>query len=198
MQQDKSLISNRLKQRYETEIVPALIKEFNYKNRFAAPKVTKIVVNMGVTTPQDAKEREKSIVNIVEQFTVITGQKPQVTKAKKAISGFKLRKGEPVGVMVTLRGLFMWEFLDKLISTTLPRVKDFRGIPRYAFDGRGNYNLGLSEQIVFAELNYDMIESVRGLQITVVTTSKNQTEAFRLLELLGMPFAKEEKKEGSK
>ncbi len=184
--------SNRLKQKYETEVVPALVKEFGYKNRFAAPKVTKIVVNMGVTTPQDAKEREKSIANIVEQFTVITGQKPQITRAKKSISGFKLRKGEPVGVMVTLRGLFMWEFLDKLIATTLPRVKDFRGVPREAFDAHGNYNLGLAEQIVFAELNYDMIESVRGLQITVVTNSKERAQAFRLLELLGMPFVKEE------
>jgi large subunit ribosomal protein L5 len=192
MTQDKSLISNRLKQKYETEVVPALIKEFGHKNRFAVPRVSKIVVNMGVTTPQDAKEREKAIANIVEQFAVITGQKPQITRAKQSISGFKLRKGEPVGVMVTLRGLYMWEFFDKLIGTTLPRVKDFRGIPRQAFDGQGNYNLGLSEQIVFAELNYDMIESIRGLQITLVTTSKKQPEAFRLLELLGMPFVKEE------
>lgn len=184
--------SNRLKQHYLESVVPTLVEEFKVGNAFAVPKIKKIVVNIGVTTPQDPKERQKSIDNIVEQFKVITGQKPQVTKARKSIAGFKLRVGDPVGVMVTLRGQYMWEFFDKLVSITLPRVKDFRGISRTAFDGGGNYNLGISEQIVFPEIDYDQIESIRGLQITIVTSSKSPNQTFRLLELLGMPFAKEE------
>jgi len=149
---------------------------------------------MGVIDfPQNPRNRMKNIENIVEQFRIITGQHPQVTKAKKSIAGFKLREGEPLGVMVTLRGEKMWEFVDKLISTALPRVRDFQGVSRTAFDGQGNYNLGISEQIVFPEINYDTIESIRGLQITFVTNTKSNDHAFALLEALGMPFAKENK-----
>jgi len=181
----------RLMKKYQEEVIPVLKKEFGFANPFAVPHITKVVINMGVTTPQEPRERMKSIENIVKQFEVIAGQKPQVAKARKSISGFKLRAGDPIGVMVTLRGQYMWEFLDKVISLTLPRVKDFRGVSRTAFDGQGNYNLGISEQIVFPEINYDEIESIRGLQITIVTTAKEDKAAFRLLELLGMPFAKE-------
>lgn len=188
---NKQNTSNRLKEKYVNEIVPVLMKDFNLKNILSVPKITKIVVNMGVTTPQDPRERVKVIENIIEQFTVITGQKPQMTKARKSIAGFKLRAGDPTGVMVTLRGIQMWEFLDKVISITLPRVKDFKGVSRTAFDGQGNYNLGISEQIVFPEINYDAIESIRGLQITIVTNTIDNEKSYRILELLGMPFEKE-------
>ncbi len=192
MKLDNAPATNRMKQKYLSEVFPVLKKEFNVENDFAVAKIEKVVINMGVTTPQDPRERKKAVDNIVEQFKVITGQKPQITKARKSIAGFKLREGDPVGVMVTLRGQYMWEFIDKLISLTLPRVKDFRGVSRVAFDGSGNYNLGLSEQIVFPEINYDDIESIRGLQITFVTNTTERQEAYRMLELLGMPFAKEE------
>lgn len=179
---------NRLKQKYQQEVVPVLEKEFKIDNVFAVPKLEKIVINMGIT---DQQNREKAIENVVEQFKVITGMKPNVTRARKSIATFKTRAGDPLGVMVTLRGEYMWEFLDKLISLALPRVKDFQGISRTAFDTNGNYNLGIEEQIVFPEINYDDIESVRGLQATIVTTTNDSKKAFRLLELLGMPFAKE-------
>ena len=184
--------SNRLKEKFNTEIAPVIIKEFGLTNTFQVPKIEKVVVNMGVTTPTEPRDRARAIENIVKQFEVIAGQKPQVTKARKSIAGFKLREGDPTGLMVTLRGNFMWEFLDKVISITLPRVKDFKGTSRTAFDGQGNYNLGISEQIVFPEINYDDIESIRGLQITVVISSKDDKQSFRILELLGMPFEKEE------
>jgi len=158
-----------------------------------APKVQKIIINMGVTDPQDPRARKQVLENIVEQFRIITGQTPQLTHAKKAIAGFKLRAGDPLGVAVTLRGEKMWQFLDKLITIVLPRVKDFRGTSRTAFDGRGNYSLGLHEQIVFSELTYDQIERIRGLQINIVTNYGSDEPAFRLLQLIGMPFAKEEK-----
>lgn len=181
---------NRLKEKYQQTIVPALQKEFVHKTTFSVPKVKKIVVNMGIT---DEQSRDAIIANVVEQFKVITGLKPNVTRARKAISAFHTRVGDPLGVMVTLRGEYMWEFLDKLISLALPRVKDFQGVSRTAFDARGNYNLGIEEQIVFPEINYDQIQGVRGLQVTIVTDTKDNTEALRLLELLGMPFAKEKK-----
>lgn len=185
---------NRLKKQYQEEIVAKLEKELGIDNVFSVPKLKKIVLNMGVTDfPQNPRSRMNNIDNIVEQFRTITGQHPQVTKAKKSIAGFKLREGEPLGVMVTLRGERMWQFLDKLISTALPRVRDFQGVSRTAFDGQGNYNLGISEQIVFPEINYDTIESIRGLQITFVTNTKSNEHAFALLEALGMPFAKENK-----
>jgi len=181
---------NRLKTKYQQEVAPALIKEFKIKNVFAVPKLEKIVINMGIT---DQQNREKAIDNVVEQFKVITGMKPNITRAKKSIATFKTRAGDPLGVMVTLRGEYMWEFLDKLVSLALPRVKDFQGVSRTAFDQQGNYNLGIEEQIVFPEINYDNIETVRGLQITIVTTTKDNQQAFRFLELMGMPFAKEKK-----
>ncbi len=178
---------NRLKQKYQQEVAPVLQKEFAHANTFSVPKIQKIVVNMGIT---DAQGREAVVNNVVEQFKVITGMKPNITRARKAIAGFKSRVGDPLGVMVTLRGEYMWEFLDKLISLALPRVKDFQGVSRTAFDQNGNYNLGIEEQIVFPEINYDQIHSVRGLQVTVVTNTKKSEETFRLLELLGMPYAK--------
>ncbi|NCN03826.1 MAG: 50S ribosomal protein L5 [Candidatus Pacebacteria bacterium] len=185
---------NRLKKKYQEEVAAKLKKELGIDNIFSVPKLEKLVLNMGVSDfPQNPRNRMKNIENIVEQFRIITGQHPQVTKAKKSIAGFKLREGEPLGVMVTLRGEKMWEFVDKLISTALPRVRDFQGVSRTAFDGQGNYNLGISEQIVFPEINYDTIESIRGLQITFVTNTKSNEHAFALLEALGMPFAKENK-----
>lgn len=181
---------NRLKQKYQEQVAPALKKEFAIDNVFAVPKITKIVVNMGIT---DQQSRDAIITNVVEQFKVITGMKPNITRAKKAIATFKSRVGDPLGVMVTLRGDYMWEFLDKLISLALPRVKDFQGVSRTAFDQKGNYNLGIEEQIIFPEINYDQIQGIRGLQVTVVTTGDDSKQTFRLLELLGMPFEKEKK-----
>jgi large subunit ribosomal protein L5 len=183
---------NRLKKQYQEEVVAKLKKDLKIANIFSVPKLDKIVLNMGVADfPSNPRNRMKVIDNVVEQFKTITGQHPQVTKAKKSIAGFKLREGEPLGVMVTLRGEKMWEFVDKLISLALPRVRDFRGVSRTAFDGNGNYNLGINEQIVFPEINYDSIENIRGLQITFVTNTKSNDQAFALLEALGMPFAKE-------
>lgn len=178
---------NRLKQKYQQEVAPALKKEFSIENDFAIPKIEKIVINMGIT---DQQNREKAIENVVEQFKVITGMKPNVTRARKSIATFKTRAGDALGVMVTLRGEYMWEFLDKLMSLAMPRIKDFQGVSRTAFDQNGNYNLGIEEQIVFPEINYDNIESIRGLQVTIVTTQKDNAQSFRMLELLGMPFAK--------
>lgn len=182
----------RLKSRYSQEILPELQKELKVKNVMAVPRIKKVVINMGVTNPQEIGPREKAIENIVAQFRTITGQQPNVTRSKKSIAGFKSRAGDPVGVMVTLRGDRMWQFLDKLISITLPRVKDFRGIPRTSFDGNGNYSLGIEEQIVFPEISYDQIESVRGLQINIITSTTSDEVAFQLLTKLGMPFVKEE------
>ena len=183
-----------LKTTYQQEIVPQLEKEFGINNVFAVPKLEKIVLNIGVTDPQDPRQRKPVIENIVTQFETISGQKPQVTLAKKSIAGFKLREGDPMGVMVTLRGKRMWDFLTKLIGIALPRVKDFRGVSRVAFDGQGNYSLGIEEQIIFPEINYDSIESVRSLQVNFVTSADTNEQAYRLLELLGMPFEKEESK----
>jgi large subunit ribosomal protein L5 len=185
---------NRLKTKYQQEVLPKLQQEFGHSNALATASVRKVTLNMGIAHPADPKAREKVIENVVEQFKVITGQHPQVTKAAKAIANFKLRAGDPLGVMVTLRGEYMWEFLDKLVSITLPRVKDFRGISATAFDGQGNYSLGLEEQIVFPEINYDQIEGIRSLQINIITSTKNNQEALRLLELLGFPFEKKEEK----
>lgn len=183
-----------LKTKYQQEIVPQLEKEFGIKNVFAVPKLQKVVLNIGVTNPADPRARKPILENIVTQFETISGQKPQVTLAKKSIAGFKLREGDPMGVMVTLRGQRMWDFVTKLITIALPRVKDFRGVSRVAFDGQGNYSLGVEEQIIFPEINYDSIESVRSLQINFVTSAETNEQAFKLLELLGMPFEKEESK----
>ncbi|MFZ5376427.1 MAG: 50S ribosomal protein L5 [Patescibacteria group bacterium] len=183
---------NRLKQKYQQEVLPVLMKEFGHKNPFEATRILKVVVNMGVTDPQDPRARERLMPVIVEQFRSITGQHPQITHAKKSIANFKLRQGDPMGVMVTLRGDSMWEFLDRLISITLPRVKDFRGVSRKAFDGHGNYSLGIEEQIAFAEIEFDKIDRIRGLQVVITTSQKNDKECERMLELMGMPFEKEE------
>lgn len=182
---------NRLQEKYTKKIAPKLQKELKLSSPMAVPKITKVVINVGVTEPKEPKARWKVMENVVEQFKIITGQKPNVTLARKSIAAFTLREGDPVGAMVTLRGLQMWEFLDKLINITLPRVKDFQGVSRTAFDGQGNYSLGLEEQIVFPEIDYDSIDKIRGLQITIVTTAANNQDSLHLLELLGMPFAKE-------
>lgn len=181
-----------LKQKYTSEVLPSLREKFGYENDFAVPKLKKIVLNMGVADPQDPRARKQVVENIVEQFRNISGQQPQITLAKKSIAGFKLREGDPLGVMVTLRGQFMWEFLQKLIFVALPRVKDFRGVSRSAFDGQGNYGMGIEEQIIFPEINYDQIERVRSFQAVFVTSAKTNEEAYELLAALGMPFEKEE------
>lgn len=186
---------NRLKTKYQQEVLPVLSKEFALKNSFAPTRISKVVVNMGVVEPADPRAREKLMPIIVKEFETITGQHPQVTRARKAISNFKLRANDPMGVMVTLRGDLMWEFLDRLLSLVLPRVKDFRGVSRTAFDGQGNYSLGIEEQISFPEIEFDQIDKIRPLQVNIVTTSNSDAQSFRLLELLGMPFAKEEDKE---
>lgn len=183
---------NRLKETYQQKIVDQLVEEFNLSNKFAAPSISKIVINTGVSDPADPRERGRVLENIKKQIAVITGQQPVITRARKAVSNFALRKGDPLGLKVTLRGKKMWQFLDKLISVALPRVKDFRGVSATAFDGQGNYSLGFEEQIIFPEIDYDEIESIRGLQVNIVTTAQDDLQAKRLLELLGMPFAKEE------
>jgi large subunit ribosomal protein L5 len=171
--------------RYHKEIVPALVKQFSFKNPMQVPRLKKIVVNMGLGA---AVANPKIIDAAVEEVKALTGQKPIVTRSKKAIAGFKLRAGLPIGVMVTLRGPKMWEFADRLITLALPRVRDFRGVSRKAFDGKGNYTLGLKEQIIFPEINYDRIDVIKGLNISFVTTAKNDEEGRALLQHLGMPF----------
>ncbi len=185
---------NRLKNKYQQEVVPTLKKEMGVASNLAVPRILKIAVNVGVSQPVDPKERRKALENVATQIETITGQKAVITYAKKAVANFALRQGDPLGVKVTLRGERMWQFLDKLISVALPRVKDFRGVSPTAFDGQGNYSLGLEEQIVFVELDYDKIESIRGLQVNIITSTKEDQQSFGLLELLGMPFEKEEKK----
>jgi len=171
--------------RYNKEVVAALTKQFGFKNPMQVPRLEKIVVNMGLGA---AVSNPKIIDAAVEEIRAITGQKPVVTRSKKAIASFKLRAGLPIGVMVTLRGPRMWEFADRLISVSLPRVRDFRGVSRKAFDGKGNYTLGLKEQIIFPEINYDRIDVIKGLNITFVTTAKNDEEGRALLKEIGMPF----------
>ncbi len=182
---------NRLKKKYQQEVALALKKELKVNSVFAVPKITKITLNIGVSQPVDARERRKVLENVAKQLETITGQKSVITKAKKAISNFTLRQGDPLGAKVTLRGERMWQFLDKLISIALPRVKDFSGVSKTAFDGQGNYSLGIEEQIVFVELDYDKIDSVRSLQVNIITNTKKDQQAFRLLEMLGMPFEKD-------
>lgn len=178
---------NRLKQKVEEVVIPALIKKYNYKSVMAAPKLEKIVVNMGVG---DAVANSKLLDAAVEDLKIITGLKPIITRAKKSISTFKLREGMPIGCKVTLRGETMYNFLDKLISVALPRVRDFRGISPKSFDGRGNYTLGIKEQLVFPEIEYDKVVKLRGMDIVFVTTAKTDEEAYDLLKELGMPFRK--------
>ena len=178
-------MANRMKETYKNEIVPELMKLHGYKNVNEVPKLDKIVLNMGLG---DVKDNSKSLGIAIDELGVISGQKPVATKAKKAISNFKVRQGMKIGAKVTLRGDRMYEFLDKLISIALPRVRDFRGVSRKSFDGHGNYALGIKEQLIFPEINYDKIEKIRGFDIMIVTTAKSDSEALSLLEALGMPF----------
>jgi len=181
------MTKNRVEQKYLETIVPELFKEQEYKSIMEVPKLEKIVINIGVG---DATHDTKRIDEAVEELTKITGQKPVVTKAKKSLAVFKLREGMPIGVKVTLRGKKMYDFLDRLISVSLPRVRDFHGVPTNSFDGFGNYTLGIKEQIIFPEIEYDKVQKVRGMDVTIVTTAKSDKEAFSLLQKLGMPFKK--------
>jgi len=179
----------RLKEQYKDDVVQQMMTEFGYKNVMQVPKIEKVVLNIGLG---ESIQNAKAIDAAVGDLTAITGQKPVVTRAKKSIAAFKLRAGMPIGAMVTLRGPRMYEFLDRLISIALPRIRDFRGVSPNAFDGRGNYTLGLREQMLFPEIEYDRIDKTRGLELSIVTTAKTDQEGRRLLALLGMPFAKTE------
>jgi len=178
---------NRLKEKFIKEVTPALMSKFNYKSIMEVPKIEKIVINMGVG---DAVANAKALDNAVEELATITGQKPVVTRAKKSIAGFRLREGMPIGAKVTLRGERMYQFLDKLVSVSLPRVRDFRGVSKKAFDGRGNYTLGIKEQLIFPEIDYDKVSKVRGMDIVIVTTANTDEESRELLTQFGMPFQK--------
>ena len=181
----KAAIVNRLQVKYENEIRKALMEKYNYSSPMQIPALNKIVINIGVgDATQDSKRLEESVAELAQ----ITGQKPVITKAKKSIATFKVREGQEIGCKVTLRGLRMWDFFDKLVSIALPRVRDFRGVSRNAFDGRGNFTLGIKEQLIFPEIDYDKVQKVRGMDIVIVTTARKDEEAYTLLELLGMPF----------
>jgi large subunit ribosomal protein L5 len=176
---------SRLRERYAKDVVPALKKEFGYSNVMAIPKIEKVVVNMGLG---EATQNAKIVDTGADEVMRITGQKPVVTRAKKSIAQFKVRKGQPIGTMVTLRGERMWDFLDRLISVALPRVRDFRGVSARGFDGRGNYTLGLKDQLLFPEIDYMKVDKARGMNVSVVTTAKTDEEARKLLQFIGMPF----------
>lgn len=178
---------NRLKEKYQNEIVPAMMKEFNYSSVMEVPKIEKVVVNMGVG---DAIQNSKLLDEAVEEMGLITGQAPIITKAKKSIANFKVREGMPIGCKTTLRQEKMYEFLDKLFNISLPRVRDFHGVSGTAFDGRGNYTLGVKEQIIFPEIDFDKVNKTRGMDVVIVTTAKTNEEAKALLKLMGMPFEK--------
>ena len=178
---------NRLMERYQNDVVKSLVEKFNYSSSMQAPKVEKIVLNIGVG---DAVSNSKLLDEAVNELTLITGQKPVITRAKKSIAGFKLREGAPIGCKVTLRGERMYEFLDKLVNISLPRVRDFRGVSNNSFDGRGNYTLGVKEQLIFPEINFDKVNKLRGMDIVFVTTAKTDEEGRELLAQLGMPFKK--------
>lgn len=180
-------MENRLKVKYENEVRPALIEKFNYSSIMQVPKLEKIVLNMGVG---DATTNSKNLDEAVEELGLIAGQKPLITKAHKSIAGFRLREGMAIGAKVTLRGTRMYEFLDKLINVSLPRVRDFHGVSNKAFDGRGNYTLGIKEQLIFPEINFDNVKRVRGLDVVIVTTANTDEESHEMLAQLGMPFAK--------
>ena len=177
----------RFKQRYNEEIKPTLMREFNFMNSMRVPEVHKVVINVGIG---EGKDNDKALDACVRDVTAITGQKPVVTRAKKSISQFKLRQGQRIGVMVTLRGDRMYEFIDRLLTVAVPRIRDFQGVSPNSFDGRGNYTLGLSDQLLFPEIEYDKIDKMRGLEVTFVTTARTDEEGRRLLTLLGMPFSK--------
>ena len=180
---------NRMQEKYNSDVVPALRKAFDFKNIMQVPRITKVVVNIGAG---EALDNPKALESAASDLTIVTGQKPVMTKARKSIANFKLREGRLIGTKVTLRGDRMWAFLDRLLSTALPRVRDFRGVSPNAFDGRGNYTLGLRDQLIFPEIEYDKIDKLRGMEVTIVTTAKNDDQARALLQLLGMPFSKKE------
>lgn len=180
---------NRMRERYQKEIAPALLKAFNFKNVMQVPRVEKVVVNIGAG---EALDNPKALEAAVNDLTTIVGQRPITTKARKSIANFKLREGRLIGAKVTLRGDRMWSFLDRLLNIALPRVRDFRGVSANAFDGRGNYTLGLRDQLVFPEIEYDKIDKLRGMEVTIVTTAKTDEHARALLQLLGMPFGRKE------
>jgi len=177
----------RLKQRFRDEIAPALMREFSYHNIMQVPRVDKVVVNIGLgEATQDAKVLDSA----AQDLAIITGQKAVITRAKRSIANFKVREGNPIGLMVTVRGDRMWEFLDRLLNAALPRIRDFRGVSRNAFDGRGNFSLGIREQLIFPEIEYDKVDRVRGFQVNIITSANSDEEGARLLELLGMPFSR--------
>ena len=176
---------NRTREFYEKDIVPAMMEKFNYPNKLAVPKIEKVVINMGLG---EAKENSKVIEAATKDLETITGQKPVATKAKKSVANFKLRAGMPIGAKVTLRGEKMYSFVDRVINVALPRVRDFQGVSGEAFDGRGNYTLGIREQIIFPEISYENIDKIRGMNVIIVTTAKTDEEAHELLKLFGMPF----------
>ena len=178
----------RLKERYRAEILPELMRQFGYANVMQAPRIEKVTVNIGLG---EARENARAVESATTDIATITGQKPVVTKAKKAIANFKIREGMPVGVAVTLRGDRMYEFLDRMLNAALPRIRDFHGVPTKAFDGRGNFSLGVREQLIFPEIDYDKIDRIRGMQVNIATTARTDEEGRRLLELLGMPFQKD-------
>jgi len=180
---------NRMHERYSKEVAPALFKSFGFKNVMQVPRIEKVVVNIGVG---EALDNPKALDAATSDLTIITGQKPIQTKARLSIANFKLREGRLIGTKVTLRGDRMWSFIDRLLNIALPRVRDFRGVSANAFDGRGNYTLGLKDQLVFPEIEYDKIDKLRGMEITIVTSAKNDEQARALLQLLGMPFSKKE------
>ncbi|MDP3388013.1 MAG: 50S ribosomal protein L5 [Eubacteriales bacterium] len=180
-------MASRLKEKYTNEVVPALMDKFGYDNVMQAPKIEKVVLNMGVG---EARDNPKALESAVKEMTTISGQKPVITKAKKSVSNFKLREGMSVGCKVTLRGTKMYYFLDKLMNIALPRVRDFRGVQNKSFDGRGNYALGIKEQLIFPEIDYDKVDKIRGMDIIITTTADTDEEARELLKLMGMPFTK--------
>jgi large subunit ribosomal protein L5 len=182
-------MAHHLKERYQKEVLPALIKGFDMENAMQAPRVEKIVVNIGVG---EALENAKALDGAVNDLTIITGQQPVVTKARKSIANFKLREGRSIGVKVTLRGEHMWSFFDRLVNVALPRTRDFRGVSPNSFDGRGNYTLGVREQLIFPEIDYDNIDKIRGFEVTIVTSAPNDEQGRQLLQMLGMPFGKGE------
>jgi large subunit ribosomal protein L5 len=178
----------RLKERYKTEIAPELMREFKYGNVMQVPRVEKVTLNIGLG---EARENARAVESATADIATISGQKPVVTRAKKAIANFKIRENMPIGVAVTLRGDRMYEFLDRLLNAALPRIRDFHGVPTKAFDGRGNFSLGVREQLIFPEIDYDKVDKIRGMQINIITSAKNDEEGRRLLEMMGMPFSKE-------
>jgi large subunit ribosomal protein L5 len=180
---------NRMQEKYNNEVAPALRKAFDLKNVMEVPRIQKVVVNIGMG---EAMDNPKAMEAAVNDLTIVTGQKPVMTKARKSIANFKLREGRLIGTKVTLRGDRMWAFLDRLLTIALPRVRDFRGVSGNAFDGRGNYTLGLRDQLIFPEIEYDKIDKLRGMEVTIVTTAKNDDQARTMLQLLGMPFSKKE------